>query len=192
MEFDGIVYFDFACPHVWRFWKLLVAAGERGAKISVEWRPFSLEARNDESGLEPIWEDPERSYGGLHALAAYEWVRANAPDRQAVFLGAVLHARHEQKAKLGNWDTLEQAADASGIDGAALVAGVRDRGEGYAAVGAAFEEARGYEVRGTPTVFRWGPPLSIGLLDVPGDPLERLRTIDAMLRDDGLWSMRKP
>jgi 2-hydroxychromene-2-carboxylate isomerase len=192
MDFDGIVYFDFACPYVWEFWRLLAAAEGRGARLSVEWRPFSLEARNDDSDRPPVWETPERSRGDLHALAAYEWVRGNAPEQTAPFLGAVLRARHEDRRKLGDWEMLAAAAAVSGIDGSALVGAVRDRGEGYDRVAASHEEAIGFEVIGTPTLFRWGPPMLVAVLPVAGDPLERLRVIDAMLRDDGLWSLQKP
>jgi hypothetical protein len=71
---------------------------------------------------------------------------------------------------------------------------VRDRGEGYAAVGVSHGEAATREIRHIPTIVRWGPPLYVEVnpAALEGDVLARLEVIDAVLEDDGLWVLRKP
>ena len=56
------------------------------------------------------------------------------------------------------------------------------------------EEAFRLGVAGTPTVFRHGPVLQVGVNPAAykGKVIERLRLIDAVLEDDGIWSLVKP
>jgi predicted DsbA family dithiol-disulfide isomerase len=196
VEFTGRVYFDVTCADVWRFYRFLAAAAAAGARLGIEWAPFSLEQRDRDragTGDPPVWETRDTA-GPLHALAAYAWVRERHPAAHGAFLQTVLTAHHRDGADTGDWRVLGAAADAVGVDGADLIEAVRTRGEGYAAVGASHADATAREVRAVPTVVRWGPPLYVEVnpAALEGDVLARLEAIDAVLGDDGLWVLRKP
>ncbi len=55
-------------------------------------------------------------------------------------------------------------------------------------------EGRKLGVSGTPTLYRHGPVLHVdtNMAALSGDVLERLRLIDGVLGDDGIWGLRKP
>ncbi|MCL1598214.1 MAG: hypothetical protein M3094_03450 [Actinomycetia bacterium] len=169
MRFEGRVYYDFS-PRVWRFYRFLAAAGQKGADLRLDWRSFLAD------------DDPQNATG----LALVESVRRSAPERHGAFLQALLALRHIEGADLTDPATATAAAEAAGISGVVE--------PNPAGVAASTEEGRTLGVTGTPTIHRHGPVLRIDVNPAAyeGDVLERLRLIDGVLEDDGLWVLRKP
>ena len=169
MRFEGRVYYDFS-PQVWRFYRFLAAAGQKGADLRLDWRSFLAD------------DDPQSATG----LALVESVRRNAPEKHGAFLQALLALQNIDGADLADPRTAAAAAEAAGI------AGVIDPNP--EAVAASTEEGRMFGVSGTPTIYRHGPVLRVEVNPAAyeGDVLERLNRINAVLEDDGLWVLQKP
>lgn len=169
MIFHGRIYYDFS-PAVWRFYRFLTAASNEGADVRLEWHPFLTAA------------DPQSASG----LALVEAVRRQFPDRHGAYLQALLALRHLEGADLMDPDVTAMAAASSGIQETPT--------PDYDSVARSTEEGSGLGVSGAPTIFRHGPVLRVDVNPAAysGDTLERLRLIDAVLEDDGIWSLRKP
>jgi predicted DsbA family dithiol-disulfide isomerase len=196
VQFGGRLYFDFVCPYVNRLARLLGAAERDGVVVDLNWRPFSLEQVNSQDPDLRYWEAPERSHsGGIHALASYEWVRANATFAEVAYRRALLFLRHDEEASFSDWTTFERAAGMAGLEGEELVVALRDRGQGYEQVGLSFEEARSLGVFGVPTLVREGrDPLFIKLTPpaLDGDAGQHLEIIDQAMEAPGVWELKKP
>jgi predicted DsbA family dithiol-disulfide isomerase len=169
MLFQGRVYYDFSLP-VWRFYRFLTAAANEGADLRLEWCPYLAGA------------DPQSAEG----CALVEAVRERFPDRHGAYLQALLALRHLEGADVTDPTVSSVAAASAGIDGPV----VPDHG----AVERSTAEGVRLGVAGTPTIFRHGPVLQVGVNPAAytGDLLERLRLIDAVLDDDGIWLLAKP
>lgn len=175
MQFACRVYFDFASPDVWLFFRLLGAAAADGVELRTDWRPFIADLESDASML---------------PLATYEAVRDRVPDRHGGFLLALLTAVHVEGKDQGDGATISAAGDLAG-----LVPGAIEAAREYTdAVLASTAEARGLGVSATPSLYRHGPVLHVVLTPaaLQGDAVGRLRTIDAVLDDDAIWSLEKP
>jgi hypothetical protein len=169
MIFEGRVYYDFS-PPVWRFYRFLTAASNEGAELRLEWRPFLTEA------------DSQSAAG----LALVESVRRQFPERHGAYLQALLALRHLEGADLAD-PSVAAVASASASLGVTVE-------PDFDAVVRSTEEGTSIGVTGAPSVVRHGPVL---LVDVnpaaySGSTLERLRLIDGVLEDDGIWSLSKP
>lgn len=169
MRFEGHVYYDFS-PRVWRFYRFLASAGQKGADLRLDWRSFLVD------------DDPQSAAG----LALVESVRRDVPERHGIFLQALLALRHIEDADLTDPATSAAAAEAAGLTGV-----VEPHPE---AVAASTEEGRVLGVAGTPTIHRHGPVLRVDVTPAAyeGDVLERLNRINAVLEDDGIWTLEKP
>jgi hypothetical protein len=169
MLFQGRIYYDFS-PAVWRFYRFLTAAAGAGAELRLEWRPYL-------SGT-----DPQSAEG----LALVEAVRQRFPDRYGGYLQALLALRHLEGADLTDPSVAAAAAAAATIESPIA--------PDHAAALRSTEEGASLGVTGTPTIFRHGPVLHVGVTPASyeGDVLERLRLIDAVLADDGIWGLNKP
>lgn len=169
MRFDGRLYYDLS-PPVWRFYRLLMAAAGEGAELQLDWQPFLKDS------------DPESAVG----LALAEGVRSRAPERYAAFVQALLAIRHLDGADLADPRTAARAAESAGLRGPIV--------PDESAVARSTEMAAELGVTAAPTVFRHGPVLHIGVnpASYEGGALERLRVIDAVLSDDGIWTLAKP
>ena len=169
MLFQGRIYYDFS-PAVWRFYRFLTAAANEGAELRLDWRPYLSDV------------DSQSSEG----LALVESVRQHFPDRHGAYLQALLALRHLEGADLTDPSVTAVAASSAAIDGTVV--------PDYEAAIRSTEVGASLGVSGTPTIFRHGPVLRVGVNPAAyeGDVLERLRLIDAVLNDDGIWSLAKP
>ena len=169
MLFQGRIYYDFSAA-VWRFYRFLTAAANEGAELRLDWQPYAGEA------------DPQ----SLEGLALVEAVRQRFPDRHGAYLQALLAMRHLEGADLTDPSVTAVAASSVAIDGPIV--------PDYEATARSTEVGASLGVSGTPTIFRHGPVLHVGVnpASYEGDVLERLRLIDAVLADDGIWSLNKP
>jgi hypothetical protein len=169
MRFDGRVFYDFS-PPVWRFYRFLAAAADEGADLRLDWQPFLEE------------DDPQSAVG----LALVEGVRTKTPERHAAFLQALLAIRHLDGADLTDPETITLAAASAGI--------TEPIASDASAVARSTAEAADLGVTAAPTVYRHGPVLHIGVNPAAygSGALERLRAIDAVLTDDGIWTLTKP
>lgn len=182
MEFSGRIYFDFADLGVWRLYTMLVRATEAGAELQLEWRGFAGADYPDRGALT----------GQLRALAAYEGVRSTWPQRHGKFMQALFVLCHREHDDPGEDRTIRVAARVADLDGDAVIATIA--GVGYDDLGSATANATAIGIRQVPAIVRHGPPLYVGTTGAlaTGDPLEVIRTIDAMLEQDGLWNLSKP
>ncbi len=175
MRFEGRVYFDFVNPAVWWFYRFLGVASKAGADLRMDWRPFDA--------------DGDDAVASRRALASYVAVREEYPERHGAYLQALLALRHHQGEDLGSSETLAAAADAARV-AAPSVSNV----EWFDRVAESTLEGRKLGVSDTPTLYRHGPVLHVetNMAALSGDVLERLRLIDGILGDDGLWRLTKP
>lgn len=169
MRFEGHIYYDFS-PRVWTFYRFLAAAGQKGADLRLDWRSFLAD------------DDPQSAAG----LALVESVRRSTPQRHGAFLHALLALRNVEGADLADPRTAATAAEAAGITGVIEPL--------PAAVAASTEKGRLLGVTGTPTIHRHGPVLRVEVnpASYEGNVLERLGRINAVIEDDGIWSLEKP
>lgn len=175
MRFDGRLYFDFSCPDVWRFYRFLVAAVADGAVLGLDWEPY-------------IRRDDNRP-----SLLAHVAVRSAHPEQSGAFVQAMLTAVHEHREPYDNVTTITAAAAAAGIDPTWL-ADAMQAGDIANELNTLHAEATELGVTGTPTLYRNGPVLYVEVSGAAhtGDVLARLRLLDQVLGDDGLWVLRKP
>jgi hypothetical protein len=173
MRFEGRVYFDFINPAVWWFYRFLGVAAKAGADLRMDWRPF----------------DSEHDIANRRALASYVAIREEYPERHGAYLQALLALRHHQGEDLRSAETFAAAADAARVP-APSVSSV----EWLDLVAESTLEGRKLGVTATPTLYRHGPVLHVetNMAALSGDVLERLRLIDGVLGDDGIWGMTKP
>ena len=180
MDFTGTVHFNFDSYDVWRFHTILVKASQdKAVSVDVEWRAFT----ND---------DPASDEPGIRALSACEAIRVAYPEEHGKFVRALLTLVYQERDKPDADKTLAVAAHVAGLDGAAVLDRARDSGRKL--LEAAIVEARERGVSDVPTIERQGPPVLIRANAAAdfGDAVARLRLIDHMIRDDGIWEMRKP
>ena len=173
MRFEGRVYFDFVNPAVWWLYRFFGVAAKDGADLRLEWRPF----------------DVEGDVASQRALASYAAVQKEVPERQGAYLQALLALRHHQGEDLGSSETLAAAADAARV-AAPSVSNV----DWFDLVAETTLEGRKLGVVATPSLYRHGPVLHVetNMAEMSGDVLERLRLIDGVLADDGIWRLSKP
>ncbi|MGB5167080.1 MAG: hypothetical protein WBO84_05325 [Acidimicrobiia bacterium] len=169
MIFQGRIYYDFS-PPVWKFYRFLTAASNDGADLRLEWRPFLTEG------------DLQSTVG----LALVESVRRRFPDRHGAYLQALLALRHLEGADLADPSVAAVASKSASI-GATIE-------PDFDAVERSTEEGTRIGVSATPSVFRHGPVLRVEVNPAAysGNTLARLRLIDGVLDDDGIWSLSKP
>jgi hypothetical protein len=167
--FEGRIYYDFSSP-VWRFYRFLTAASNEGADLRLEWRPFLTET------------DAQSAAG----LALVESVRRRFPDRHGAYLQALLALRHLEGADLTDPRVSALASKSASIAGTIE--------PDFEAVTRSTEEGASIGVSSTPTVFRHGPVLHVEVNPAAysGNILNRLRLIDGVLEDDGIWNLGKP
>ena len=180
MHFTGTVYFDFESYDNWRIYTLLLKASrDRAVSVDVEWEAFTT--REVEDGSSQV--------RGLAACAA---VRAIFAEQHERFVRAMLTLVYQEQDEAGDDKTLAVAAKVAGIDAAAVLDSVDD--PGMRLLAASVDSARDRGVSGVPSIERQGPPLLIKTSGAAnyGDAVARLRLIDRMIGDDGIWVMAKP
>jgi hypothetical protein len=173
--FEGRVYFDFTEPAVWRFYRFLTAAARGGAELRLDWRPFMADPGNET---------------GLAALASYEAVRDQHVDRHGAYLQALLSLHHLDAAHLAADQTLRTAAESAGVPESVPLGW----GEYRESVLTSTGEGHALGVTATPSLYRHGPVMRVDVNPAAyeGDVTGRLRVIELVLEDDGIWGLVKP
>ncbi len=89
-----------------------------GAKLTLNWRYFSLEQANNQQGPEwKIWEQPEGySSRGLRAFWAAEAARRQGEAVFDRFHIALFGAKHERHRDIADVNTLAEVAESVGLD----------------------------------------------------------------------------
>lgn len=180
MDFTGTVHFNFDSYDVWRVYTMLLKASQdKAVSVGVEWRAFT----ND---------DLDSGSLGIRALAACEGVRVAFPEQHEKFVRALLTLAYQERDEPGADKTLAVAAHVATLDGQAVLTQAQDPGLELLAATVAAARERG--VSDVPTIERQGPPLRVKTNAAAnyGSATARLRLIDHMLRDDGIWEMTKP
>ena len=177
MQLPGRVYFDFASPAVWRFYRFLTVAVRQGVVLRLAWRSFA----------------PEGDEAGRWALASFEAVLEGAPERHGAYLQTLLALHHLDEAAIDDPDTWRRAAETAKVP-VALVAGRETVAGHLDAVDASTAQAAELGVCGTPSLYRHGPAMQIDLTPAAydGDVTARVALIEAVFTDDGIWRLRKP
>jgi hypothetical protein len=180
MHFTGTVFFDFDSYDVWRIHTVLLKASQdNSVTVDVEWRAFTDEDLG--SGSEAV-----------RALAACEVVRTASPEQHERFVRAMLTLAFQERDDPGAAKTLAVAAKVAGMEADEVLSAIDEPGMRLLAASIASARERG--VGGVPTIERHGPPVLIRTSGAAsyGDAVARLRLLDHMLRDDGIWVMLKP
>ena len=180
MHFTGKIYFNFDNYDVWRIYTLLLKASQDNAvTVDVEWRAFT--ATDLDSGSK-----------GLRGLAASEAVRATYPIQYDRFIRALLTLAYQERDEPDTDKTLAVAAKVAGLDAADVVSRIDE--PGLVLLAGSIEAARERGVADVPTIERQGPPVHVRTTGAAnyGNAVGRLRLIDEMIRDDGIWVMSKP
>ena len=148
MDFTGRLYYDFQAPDVWRFFQVLIAAQQEGARLGLEWKAFAA------GGV------PDELDGHTRLLAAAEVVRNDAVMNHGAFVAAVLTAVHAEGMPVDRDEILPLALRLAQLDedflNPALLAT-----QGRAHLNAALAEAETLGVDAVPTVYRHGPVVAI-------------------------------
>jgi hypothetical protein len=165
MRFDGRVWFDFANPAVWQFYKFVLALAEDGNGVGLEWVPL---------------------YRGVEADAMATFVSLPTAQDRGRFLHAMLGLVHIEQLDPRATATVSKALEAAECD-------VPDR-VGVAALDEITDKAVEMGVDETPTLFTGGPVMHVVLnqaasMDNVGETAE---AILAVLESDGIWTLAKP
>ena len=165
MRFDGRVWFDFANPAVWQFYKFVLALAEDGNNVGLEWVPL---------------------YRGVEAEAMSTFVALPTPQDRGRFLHAMLGLAHIESLDPRAPATVTKALAASGCE--------RPDRVGVAALEAITAKAAEMGVDHTPTLFTGGPVMHIVLNQAAsmGNLVDTADAILAVLESDGIWTLAKP
>ena len=165
MRFDGRVWFDFANPAVWQFYKFVLALAEDGNGVGLEWVPL---------------------YRGVEAEAMQTFVSLPTAQDRGRFLHAMLGLVHLEGLDSQGPSAVTKALEAAECDAPDRV--------GVAALDEITEKAAEIGVAETPTMFTGGPVMHIVLNQAArtGDVKRTAEAILAVLDSDGIWTLAKP
>jgi hypothetical protein len=165
MRFDGRVWFNFANPAVWRFYKFVLALAEDGNGVGLEWVPF---------------------HQGAETEAMATFVSLPTPQDRGRFLHAMLGLVHIEKLDPGSFATAAKALEAAECVTPEIV--------GDEVLDDITEKAAAMGVSETPTLFTGGPVMHIVLNQAAtmGNLEETADAILAVLESDGIWTLAKP
>lgn len=180
MDFAARVYFDFESANSWRLHQLFGRARTEGSRFVLDWTGFSEDA-------------PTSSPSARTMLSFYEWLHQADPSAAERFVQMAMVLLHDEKAPADDLDTLLIAAKASGVEPDVCRQVVHDR-RGELLLDKTMKEARSLGVVAVPSLYRDGAPLHVVTTPavLEGNATARLVVVDAMLDDDGLWSVSKP
>ena len=175
------VTWDYRCPFARNAHEHLLEGLSGGADWDVTFLVFSLEQTHVEEGEPPVWEEPERHPGLLANLAGVV-VRDRYPDQFPAVHHALFAARHNQGLDLREPSLVAGAIDAAGLDGAAVLAEVK---EGWPLDVLRREHSDAVErlaVFGVPTFIDGDDAVFARLMNRPaGDTALAISTIDRVL-----------
>jgi hypothetical protein len=175
------VTWDYRCPFARNAHEHLLAGMAAGADWDVTFLVFSLEQAHVKEGEPGVWEEPER-YPGLVANLAGVVVRDRYPEHFPAVHNALFAARHDQGLDLRDPSLVATTLDAAGLDGAAVLAEVK---EGWPVDVLKREHSDVVErlsVFGVPTFITGDDAVFVRLMDRPaGDGALAISTIDRVL-----------
>lgn len=166
MELTGQLWFTFASPAVWLFYRFARSVADSGTQVGLEWMPIP---GNDEDLAMSVYlslDDPTSRGRFLHAMLGLVHIEGRSPFDATVVKEAI--------------EAAEVAVPDVSVD-ASVLADVRtvasDLGVGEA-----------------PCLYRHGPPMTVHLTPAAllGDPGDTLRMILDVSGADGIWELRKP
>jgi hypothetical protein len=165
MRFDGRVWFDFANPAVWQFYRFVLALAEDGNGVGLEWVPF---------------------YRGTETEAMATFVSLPTPQDRGRFLHAMLGLVHIEK--------LDPRSSATVVNALGAAECVTPEIVGDEVLDEIAEKASAMGVSETPTLFTGGPVMHIVLNQAAtmGNLVETAEAILAVLESDGIWTLAKP
>lgn len=166
MELTGQVWFRFAPPSVWLFYRFVRSVAETDISVALEWLPFPC--------------DDER-------LATDVFLTLDDPTSRGLFLHAMLGLVHIEGMSVSDESTVVAALGAAGLD-------VRLDSLEPARTDDVAKVAADLGVAGVPSLYRFGSPMEILLTNAAllEDPAPTLRTILDTSDNDGIWELRKP
>ena len=165
MQFNGRVWFDFANPAVWQFYRFVLALAEDGNAVGLEWVPL---------------------HRGVEAEAMTTFVSLPTPQDRGRFLHAMLGLVHIEELDPELSATVTNALETAECDAPERV--------GVAALDEITAKADEMGVKETPTLFTGGPVMHIALNQAAsmGNVGETAEAILAVLESDGIWALAKP
>ena len=123
ISFD--VFFDYACPYVYRASVLLDAVRGTGRNVDVRWRYFSLTQVNSKDDGWTVWEAPASEHvRGRLAFAASSAARRQG--RFEPFHRALLDARHVDRHEIDDRGVIDEVAQKAGLDRERFAADLAD------------------------------------------------------------------
>jgi predicted DsbA family dithiol-disulfide isomerase len=109
------VYFDYQCPFVFRFARLLDSVRRSGREVDVGWRYFSLTQVNSKNDGWTVWGAPaSEPVRGRLAFQAAE--AACRQGRFSAFHTPLLLARHRDRLDVDEPLVVDEVAEAAGLD----------------------------------------------------------------------------
>jgi len=175
------VTWDYRCPFARNAHEHLLAGLGAGADWDVTFLVFSLEQAHVHEGGTPVWEEPEKHPGLLANLAGVV-VRDRFPDRFGAVHHALFAARHDQGQDLREPSVVAATLDAAGVDGAEILAEVK---EGWPLDVLKKEHSEAVErlgVFGVPTFISNDDAVFVRLMDRPAsDGALAVSTIERVL-----------
>ncbi len=175
------VTWDYRCPFARIAHDHVVTGLEAGADWEVTFVPFSLGQVHVGEGETDIWERPQDD-SGLLALQAGVVVRDDHPDQFLAVHRGLFDARHLRGAKLDDPDTVQAVLDASGVDGAAVLAQVAE-GSALETIRKEHEAvAASHDVWGVPTFLVGTEATFVRLMHTPeGDGELARRSVERIV-----------
>lgn len=165
MRFEGRVWFDFANPQVWNFYRFVRALVEAGNSAAIEWLPLYIGSEAE-------------------AMSAYVMPRSSA-DRGRL-LHAMLGLVHMEGLDPNEQTTVRRALDSAGLSQEFVL--------DVPQLQSIASAARELGVDRTPTMYKHGPVMHITLngAATAGDVESTGRILLDILRNDGIWAITKP
>lgn len=166
MRLYGRVWFDFANPQVWQFYRFVRAFVRADNTAELDWVPL---------------------FRGSEAEAMSVYIGLTSPVERGTYLHAMLGLVHREASDPNDHETVVAALSAAGISGVSPDVNLP-------ALDALASAAGELGVEATPTLYQHGPVLHIVLNGAAptGHVDLTAQSIMAVLNDDGIWSLAKP
>ncbi len=166
MRFEGKVWFDFANPQVWQFYRFVRAFAKAGNTVAFDWVPF---------------------YQGSEAEAMSVYIGLSSPIERGRYLHALLGLVHLEGRDPNDREAVLGAIDAAGVPGGLPLVDT-------SALEAMASSARELGVTNTPTLYQLGPVAHVVVNAAASSGHLELtaQSIMSVLSDDGIWSITKP
>lgn len=165
MRFEGRVWFDFANPQVWNFYRFVRAFAKTGNSAAIEWLPM---------------------YIGSEAEAMSAHVMPRSSEDRGRFLHAMLGLVHMEGLDPNRRTTVHRALDSADLS--------QDFVLDIPQLQSIASAARELGVDRTPTMYNHGPVMHVALNEaaISGDVESTGKTLMDLLGNDGIWAITKP